>query len=248
MTDIQKVEFGLLESFVKLPITTVTATPLPLIFQVFQQACNDIVETSQNNPNETSKIDFVVVTKSYLLSNITSNVLSSNVTSEIGTKPMENISDDWEKFVTHTKNLMESVNGYFNTDYGNYSLICMNSAIGELTSDKIKKGDVPAMYKRTRKQISIDEPSEILEQYINKIRAIHSNQTGNKFLYIKLPKKCKVISGDNWYIIFDEQGILDSCCLPLDTCAKKEFNTVNQELIKNYEQNENDTLRENSKK
>ena len=35
------------------------------IIKTFEQACNDIVETSQNNPNEENKIDFVVVTKSY---------------------------------------------------------------------------------------------------------------------------------------------------------------------------------------
>lgn len=203
------------------------------IIQVFQRACDDIVKTSQNNQDEINKIDFVVVTQSYLLADEYSNYVSSSVTDKIGLNPMENKSQDWACFVTQTKNLNESVNGYFNTDFGGYLLLCMSSSVGQLTPDKIKQGDVPAMYKRTRKPISINEPSEIIEQDINKIKACHSHQTGNDFIYIKIPKDCKIMTGDNWYIVFDKQGIIDSCYLLSDEFAKMEFSSAVEQFIVN---------------
>lgn len=210
------------------------------IIQAFQKACDDIVETSQKNPNEINKIDFVVVTKSYLLANMNSNILGGNVTNKIGHNPMENASEDWKHFITHTKNLRESIDGYFTTDFGNYSLICVNSSVGELTPDKIKKGDVPAMYKRTRKQISINEPSEIMEHNINKIKACQSHQTGNSFAYFKVPENSKIMTGDNWYIIFGEHGILDSCCLLSDEFAKMEFSSVLEQFTVRQQNTEED--------
>ena len=201
------------------------------IIKTFEQACNDIVETSQNNPNEENKIDFVVVTKSYTLDETKSNV-DSRTTERIGSKPMETDSEDWKQFRTNTKNLRESARqDYFTTDFGNYSIICMKSAVGELTPDKIKKGDVPALYSRARKQVTVYEPSESIENDINKIRACYSHQTGKDFSYIKVPQGCKIMTGDNWYIIFGNQGIIDSCYLSNDRFAEMEFNSVTEQLM-----------------
>lgn len=197
------------------------------IISTFEKACNDIVEISQNNPNEENKIDFVVVTKSYALEN-----LRSNVGVYIGSDPMENKSEDWKKFVSNTKNLNESRRGYFCTDFGNYPLICMKSAVGELTSDKIKKGDVPALYTRTRKPICIDSYSETIEQYVNKVRAYYSYQHNSEFTYLKIPHDYKVLSGDNWYIVFGDQGILDSCYLDCDKIAEMEFQSFSEQILK----------------
>lgn len=200
------------------------------IISAFEKACSDIVEISQNNSNEENKIDFVVVTRSYTLDGTKSNV-NTMTTDKIGGSPMENQSDDWKRFVSSTKNLRESkILGKFNTDFGNYSIVCIKSAIGNLTPDEIKKGDVPAVYKRTRKQINIVESSEISEQYINRVRAHYSYQSGESFNYTKIPKNCKTVIGDNWYIVFNEQCILDGCYLPSDKFAEEEFCSFMQQL------------------
>ena len=200
------------------------------IIKTFEQACNDIVETSQKNPNEENKIDFVVVTKSYTLDETKSNVDNRTYTA-ISRVPMETESEDWKEFKSNTKNLREAAkNDWFTTDYGNYSLICMKSAVGELTPDKIKKGDVPALYMRARKRISINEPNENIEIVVNKIKAMYSHQTGKAFEYIKIPQDCKIVNGDNWYAILGNQGIIDSCYLPNDEFAKREFNSIMEQL------------------
>ena len=201
------------------------------IIKTFEQACDDIVETSQNNQSETDKIDFVVVTKSYTLSDRQSNV-DGRTTDAIGYDPMDTQSDDWKQFVFTTKNLDEAKRGNnFNTDYGNYPIICIKSAVGVLTPDKIKKGDVPALYPRTRQQVNVNEPNEDLENYVNKIRACFSYQTGQEFGYLKVPQSYKVVTGDNWYIIFGSQGVLDGCYLPNDKYAKMEFDTFMGQLL-----------------
>lgn len=205
------------------------------IIKTFEQACNDIVETSQNNPNEENKIDFVVVTKSYTLDETKSNV-DGRTTDKIGNNPMETDSEDWRQFRSNTKNLREAAKqDYFNTDFGNYSIICMKSAVGELTPEKIKKGDVPALYKRTRKQVTVSESNKNIENDINKIRACYSHQTGEKFSYIKVPQGYKTVTGDNWYIIFSNQGILDSCYLSNDKFAVMEFNSAIEQLMTNQQ-------------
>ena len=201
------------------------------IIKTFEQACNDIVETSQNNSREENKIDFVVVTKSYTLDETKSNV-DNRTYLVIGSNPMETESEDWKRFQATTKNLREAArNDYFTTDFGNYSLICMKSAVGELTPDKIKKGDVPALYARPRRQVTIDKPSDTIEARVNKTRANYSYQTGKDFKYIKVPKECKVINGDNWYIILGNREIIDSCYLPNDEFAQQEFNSVMEQLM-----------------
>ena len=203
------------------------------IIKAFKHACNDIVETSQNNPNEEIKIDFVVVTKSYTLSDTASNI-DDMTTNKIGNHPMDNSSEDWKQFVTTTKNLRESATlNYFTTDFPNYSLICIKSAVGELTPEKIKKGDVPALYSRKRKKVSVYNPDETQENQINKIKAYYSYQTRTRFNYMKISPDSKVVMGDNWYIVFNNQEILDSCYLSNDQFAEIEFNTVMEQLLKN---------------
>ena len=206
------------------------------IIKAFKQACNDIVEISQNNPDEVNKIDFVVVTKSYLLDGELSNV-SSNVRDTIGNYPMENKSSDWQNFVSTTKNLRESKReGYFTTDYKTgYSLICMKSAVGELTSDKIKKGDVGAVYTRKRKRISIDNLSDDIINHINKVRACYAHLNNTNFEYFNQSYDCKVINGDNWYIILGSEGVIDSRYLSSDTHAIREFGFI-IEQIKNEQE------------
>ena len=83
---------------------------------------------------------------------------------------------------------------------------------------------------RARKRISINEPNENIEIVVNKIRAMYSHQTGKAFEYIKIPQDCKIVNGDNWYAILGNQGIIDSCYLPNDEFAKREFNSIMEQL------------------
>lgn len=206
------------------------------IIQAFERACSDIVEASQNNPNEENKIDFVVVTKSYTLSDTKSNV-DEKTALVIGDNPMDNESEDWKQFIKNTKNLRESIQrNYFTTDFGFYQLICMKSNVGELLPEKIKIGDVPALYERKRKQVHIEEVNEDIQNYVNRIRACYSYQLNQKFEYLKIPEGHKVVTGDNWYIIFGEQGVLDGCYLTSDEYAEREYHVV-MEQIKTNEQN-----------
>lgn len=201
------------------------------IIKTFEHACSDIVEISQNNQNEETKIDFVVVTKSYTLDDSKTNV-NDMTTTKIGKNPMETESEDWKQFINNTNNLIESVtNDYFYTDFGNYNLICMKSAVGELTPEKIKNGDVKALYHRNRKKVSINEYSENTENHVNRIRACYSHQTDTEFSYLKITKESKIATGDNWYIIFGNQGLIDSCYLSNDKYAELEFNTVIGQLM-----------------
>ena len=202
------------------------------IIETFKKACNDIVDVSQNNPDEQNKIDFVVVTKSYSLSDIGSNI--DDVTrNAIGTAPMDGTSEDWKNFVANTKNLKEAKQSgrYFTTDFGNYSLICIKSAVGSLSPDKIKKGDVEAVYTRNRKKICTEVANEKIEDYINKIRGIEAYQTNGLFTYLKLPKDSKVVSGDNWYIVYNNEGIVDGRYLNSDEYAKSEYNSYMERIL-----------------
>lgn len=194
-----------------------------VIIEAFNRACQDIVNISQNNENETNKIDFVVVTKSYSLENTPSNV-ETDVTSFIGVNPMDTQSEDWKNFKSTTPNLNESkAFNYFDTDFGNYNLICMASAVGKLTKDKIKKGDVPAVYKRKRSNIEVKNSSEEVEKLVNKVRAISYSGSNNSFRYLKLPVDSQVLMGDNWYIAFNKNGILDSGYIKEDVIAEVEY-------------------------
>ena len=50
---------------------------------------------------------------------------------------------------------------------------------------------------------------------------------------MKISPDSKVVMGDNWYIVFNNQEILDSCYLSNDQFAEIEFNTVMEQLLKN---------------
>jgi len=190
------------------------------IITAFKTACNDIVETSQKNIEEENKIDFAIVTRSYTLKDISFNV-DNQTESAIGNSPMDNQSEDWQNFVATTKNLKESQTlGRFNLDFGGYKLICMSSNLGILSPEKIKKGDVPAVYKRKRKEIKVYSVSQEVENAVNKIRNGLANRS-----YLKLPIESKVVLGDNWYIVTINNDIFDSCFLGQDKDAEKEFLT-----------------------
>ena len=203
------------------------------IIEAFKKACNDIVDTSQNNKEENYKIDFVFVTRSYALSKTPSNV-DRDVENKIGSKPMVSNSSDWINFVNNTDNLMDcTIKDGFSIDYGRYSLICVASSklFGKIRPRDIKPKDVDAIYQRPRnKIIATNKPSIDVLNKINRIRGIYSYLNHSDFKCISLPKDTLVFVGDNWYIAYFNSNIVSSIILDFDQKAKLEYEITKQRL------------------
>lgn len=204
------------------------------IIDAFQKACQDIVSISQNNHEDIEPIDFVFVTKSYILLDYPQNV-SDRIAYEIGENPMDTVHKNWFKFVDSTPNLSES-QGYrfFYTDYKDYSIICMASSKEDsIQPGDIKKYDVPEIYQRKRNSIVItDTMDNELFIKINRIKAAKSKlneEVGlseGEFLPVPISQGFIFLIGDNWYMICDSCSIIDTCLLENDEIASNEFNTV----------------------
>lgn len=212
------------------------------IIETFEKACLDIVNTSQRNSNEKEKIDFVFVTQSYSMEFRDPNI-PFIVEEKIGSNPMDNDSDDWNCFLSSCKNIQEADDdGDFYTDYGDYPLICVAS-IKEpksIVPKDIMKKDVPAVYERKRnKVVATNEFDEQLYQRLNKIAAIEANFNEKDFIPVDLPEKGTVFIGDNWFIIYDENKIIDYCLLEFDDNAKVEFDLTEKFLANNTFDNDN---------
>lgn len=199
------------------------------IIETFREACKDIFNTSQNNIEEKDKIDFVFVTRSYSLYEFESNV-SSELREFIGDNPMDITSKNWDKFVKHTPNLDESKDeGWFETDFGKYKIICMASVKtpSDIEETDVKSYDVPALYKRERNKIVIsNKVDESIIKKVNKIKAISAYLLKKDFQVVKNLQNTIAFIGDNWFILFRNGNIIDSCLLDFDEEAKKEFSVV----------------------
>lgn len=203
------------------------------IIEVFKRACQDIVEISQANIEEESKIDYVFVTASYSFKDFESNI-KEEVCSFIGETPMDTESDDWDKFLKTAKNLNESIeDDMFETDYGCYPLICIASIkpTEDINTKDIKLDDVEALYSRKRSQITITkEPNKEDIEKINKIIGIKSYFDNTEYKSTNIPKDSIVCIGDNWYIIYNSGTIISSHVFDFDEKAVKEFNIIKDEL------------------
>lgn len=62
-----------------------------------------------------------------------------------------------------------------------------------------------------------------MEKLVNKVRAISYSGSNNSFRYLKLPVDSQVLMGDNWYIAFNQNGILDSGYIKEDVIAEVEY-------------------------
>ncbi len=222
------------------------------IINVFQKACLDIVETSQRNKLEENKIDFVFVTQSYSLKDMNSNV-PSDVTNYIGEEIVNTNGEDWNDFVTNTLNLRDVSNesdDMFETDYGQYSLICMAWSNNiSIRKEDIKLGDVPAVYKRKRNKIMVSIGNND-DKVIEKIKRISGIGTfyGNA-LEFEITKEAVCCVGDNWYIIYNNGEIAASYCLLDDVIAKIEYEAVLEVLEENKNNSQNiDKINEHVKK
>ena len=210
------------------------------IIACFRKACQDIVDTSQNNMNERDKIDFVLVTQSYILENIPSNV-SRETERKIGNTPMDYLSEDWYNFTNNTNNLQEIFNerDVFTTDYGEYSLICMahSSKIVDANQIKlpIKSKNVEALYTRKRSRIVINNPNVEIINKINNIKGIYSYLNNIDYSCASYPIDSIVFVGDNWFIVYYKGKIIDSCLLELDKYASIEYESAKKIIESNIQ-------------
>lgn len=208
------------------------------IIATFKKACQDIVRTSQNNTQEASKIDFVFINKCYCLEDY-EEIVSEEITDEIGLDPMDNISPDWLDFVNNTKNLDEvHRTNAFTTDYGLYPLVCMASikSTDDIDIDDIIRKDVKAVYHRPRQQIIVtSDITEPIIKKINQITAINCHHQKTKFNLVDIPSNSLVVLGDNWYLIYNSKKILSSCVLTCDPKANIEYETTIK-ILKNNPQ------------
>ena len=106
-----------------------------------------ILSISQNNDEEENKIDFVLFLSVFDLPTISCETFDC-----FNEFPIEHSSDDWLKFKQTPFLLEAKKTDFFTTDYS-YSISRNNTnllatAIGDLTPDKIKQGDVPALYRK----------------------------------------------------------------------------------------------------
>ena len=212
------------------------------IIAAFRKACEDIVNISQNNPDEKTKIDFVFVTKSYSMRYVPDNF--KNGLKIIGVAPMEHKSQDWKNFVNNTPNLKEVVNPEltFTTDYGTYDVICMAKSdrftedekgfVG-ITKADIHQGDVKAVYKKPRsKIIATSDINDDIVHRINKIRGAFSYYAHVGVFYGEDFKKGSIIiTGDNWYLVYLNGEIIEAAVVEVDQIAVKEYQIVSQILI-----------------
>ncbi len=205
------------------------------IIQTFKQACQDIVRMSYENKEDTLKIDYVFVTKSYFLDDYPEAV-SDRVCKKIGDNPMNTNCPSWYEYVNNTQNLDESNNGKpFYTDFGSYPIICMASSKGTnfmITVD-MKSKDVPAVYKRKRTPIKVfTEINTDIAEKVNRIAAVYSYLNDNDFELVDLSSVHCIFMGDNWYIGLKDKGFI-GLVLTDDKEASKEFSVVS-DVIASY--------------
>ena len=204
------------------------------IIETFRKACEEIVRTSQENELESEKIDHVFVTRSYSLSNAGPTV-SKIIKDKIGCYPMETSSQDWKDFIDDNVGALyisRSSSGFTN-DYGSHSLICVASTKEpqDLEPEDLKFGDVEALYERTRNKIiaTTNIDSNIIRK-IKKIAGIYSYFNDIEYKEISIPEGSTVFVGDNWYCVYADGQVVESCVLDCDEKAKREFGLVQESL------------------
>ena len=205
------------------------------IINTFQEACIDMLNTSLNNKEENIKIEHIFATKSFSLGDCTT-VVSDEVTEYIGDEPMNINSEDWLEFVNLTG---ESLGTFTNdssgfiTDYGSYPLVLIASLknYNEITKDDIKLGDVPTLYKNNSTELLIngEYSTESIEK-INRIKAINSYLRNEEYNQNQISNNYFIYMGNNWYVIINEDEVIDSDYIVLDEIAKKEYEVALHEI------------------
>ena len=167
-----------------------------MIILIAKSVADQILSISQNNDEEENKIDFVL-----FLSVFDMPTISCETFDCFNEFPIEHSSDDWLKFKQTPFLLEAKKTDFFTTDYS-YSISRNNTnllatAIGDLTPDKIKQGDVPALYRKGKHtEETITNPQMQHELFVIKIRAIDAYLNNKSFEYLALPDNCTLYMED----------------------------------------------------
>ena len=79
--------------------------------------------------------------------------------------------------------------------------------------------------------------NSLKQEKVNRIKAINSYLTKTDFVSVKISDNSNVFIGDNWYIIYCDGRIIDSCVLSFDDDAKKEFEII-KKMLNEYNDSE----------
>lgn len=199
------------------------------IINLVKQCAKDIVDYSIRN-NDT--IENVFITKSMLMNYSKDNVIKDNdLLSKIKANggPINNKTPDYEEFskLPNLVSIKKDKTGIYSKaemDYKIYTdVICLYSTRKNLTKEDIVFYDVDPIYIRKRNQINTTKLNINNIEKFNRIRALCNED------YIPLSDTLldkSVIYGDDWYIIFSNNHIIESDCYYLDKEAEKEYNMV----------------------
>lgn len=205
------------------------------IINALKAACQDIISTSNNNPDDLLGIDAVFITQSYILKDYQGQIINKDL---IGEQPMDNESEDWQRFINNTQHLREcQKENHFTTDFSNYPILCIASSKDFANNNvTIKKQDVPAIYKRERNNVRCGtiNDREVVEA-VNKIAGIKAYLNAEEFTTPVLEDDFIIYVGDDWYIVTSSNQIIDLCIISDNELAKKELAIIIESLDDNQQ-------------
>lgn len=192
------------------------------IIEALKKACQDMIDISKNNQDDSLGIDAVFITQSYILKEYQAPVINKEL---ISVYPMDNRSEDWHSFVKNTSYLREcELKGNFTTDYASYPVICIASS-KPLEQISIINHDNDAIYCQPRKDIicSSIRDRKVVE-LINRISSIRAYIDCCEFEPTNIKENYKIYLGEDWYILEANGEVIESCIISENTIAQKEFN------------------------
>ena len=203
------------------------------IIETFLAACRDILETSQKNPREFDKIEHVITTQSYTLSNLEPprvHELTGAADDKVGGDPMDMKSDDWFEFINETPNLQEADdNESFSTDFGGYTLLGAASIKKkkQITSRDINHMPVEPVYRRKRNKVIVtDKITADIITKVNRINGLYSYLNHQPYHAFIIPEGATIFLGDNWFIAYQDGKILTTTILDFDKRASMEYSAA----------------------
>ena len=169
-----------------------------------------------------------------------------DVTKKIGECPINQNSNDWHNFVDSNGAYLEDIADYQDhlyVDYGNYPLICMASFkdIKEIKPDDLIFDDVEAVYERKRNKIEANAlPDVNTFCKVNKIEKIYSLFSKTDYEPIEVSPNSLVLTGDNWYLVYENDSIINARVLDFDEKAKEEFKIAKKVLLDQVEKSKHE--------
>lgn len=162
------------------------------------------------------KVDFIIATDGYNLSGLPENYfgysLGYGAANKLNNTPIDTSTQDYKEFLENP-NLIENYD-VFTTDYKGLSgLIVISSNKEVIEREDIKFYDVNPIYTRERNKVIETIINESNIDIINKIRAINCLLNNLDFNRLDDYLGYNLVLGDNWYIIYKDNEIIDTIAL-----------------------------------